>query len=537
MFARIRQLFFNLTAIFIALTLLSSFLIASYELETWPFGDHRALRDRYQIRRVSRTVLEPFLSAPGRVESSRRTVVRCELENMASSGGATSMSSGSSTMIWIIPEGTEVKKGEVIARLDGSTYEEMLRQQTIVVEQAKASHLQATLDVEIAKIALKEYLEGTVNETVQSMEANLSLAKSNLTQAGQRLEWTRKMNKKGYASVAQVETDKQNLMTTELALQQQETTYDLFKRFTLPKNQKTLQADITTAQTTLDSEQVKLNRQVERFEQLKRQVERCTLRAPHGGVVYYYVDPNPRRPNQENSQIQEGMTVRQEQKLFYLPDLSEMEVQVVLNESIVNRVRAGLSARVEFEGLPQAMLAGRLASISEIPSQVNQRGEDVRYFMGILKLDRSSEGLKPGMTAIVTLTLPQTQGILAVPHEAVVSEDGRYACFLPAEDHLERREIKVGRGTPELIEVTDGLNEGEEVVLDPPGRGESRPHSLAGFESRPWPKGSPARSVESPQASPGPRNRQAFGGGDRRQQNGPPGNPTRKSRKKAVVED
>ena len=179
---------------------------------------------------------------------------------MTSTGGSAANSgTGSSTMIWVIPEATEVKQGEVIARLDASTYEEMLRQQTIVVEQAKASHLQAQLDLEIAKIALREYLEGTVKETIQEMEANLSLAKSNVTHGHPAAQWTRKMNDKGYASVAQIKTDEQTWMSAELALQSQEMTYDLFKQFTLPKNQKTLQADITTAQTTLDSEQVKLN--------------------------------------------------------------------------------------------------------------------------------------------------------------------------------------------------------------------------------------------------------------------------------------
>src|SRR5262249_264360 len=201
MFALIRQLFFNLTAVLLALIVLSSFLIASYELESWPFGYHRTVRELYAIRPVSRTVLEPMVRAPGRLESSRRTVIRCELERMASSSGATTQTAGASTMIWVIPEGTEVEEGDVIARLDASTYEEMLRQQTIVVEQAKASYLQAELDVEIAQIALREYLEGTVKATVEELEANLSLAKSNVTQSGQRLEWTMKMNKKGYASV------------------------------------------------------------------------------------------------------------------------------------------------------------------------------------------------------------------------------------------------------------------------------------------------------------------------------------------------
>jgi HlyD family secretion protein len=537
MFARIRQLFFNLTAVFIALVVLSSFLIASYELETWPFGDHRTVRQRYEFRRVSRTVLESNLRAPGRVESSRRTVIRCELERMATSSGATTQTAGASTMIWVIPEGTEVDEGDVIARLDASTYEEMLRQQTIVVEQAKASYLQAELDVEIAQIALREYLEGTVEETRQAMEANLRLARSNVTQAGQRLEWTMKMNKKGYASLATVETDKQTFMTNELALQQQEMSYDLFKRFTLPKNQMTLQADITTAKTTLDSETVKRNKQVERFELLKRQVNRCTIRAPHDGVVYYYVDPpNQRRgPMQEDNQIQEGMSVRQEQKLFFLPDLDEMEVQLVVNESVVNRVRPGLTAIVEFEAIPQLRIPGKLVSVSEIPNRENQRGEDVRFFMGILKLDRSAEGLKPGMSAIVTLTLPQTDDILVVPPAAVFSDQGRYSCYVAVADHLERRDVKVGRTTPEVMEITDGLTEGEEVVLDPPGDSTRRPKSLAGFEDRPWSKEDFSKADELPEI--GPRNRRSYGGGQPRQGIGTPGDSTRKSRKRANADE
>ena len=293
MFRRIREVVFSLTGVMLVLVVLSSYLLASYELEAWPFGDHRTFRERHTFYRVKRESLEPFLSAPGGSRARSRTLIKCELEKM--SGTSTSSSStGASTLISVVPEGTPVKKGDVLAELDVSTYDEMLRQQTIVVEQAKASYLQAQLNHEIAKIALREYMEGTVEETIQDMKANIALAESALNQAEERLEWTKKMNNKGYASVAQIQTDKQTVMTSEMSVQRLRASYDLFERFTLPKTKMTLQADITTTRTTLDSEQVKLNRQVERLELLKRQVTRCTIRAPHDGVVFYYVEANPR---------------------------------------------------------------------------------------------------------------------------------------------------------------------------------------------------------------------------------------------------
>lgn len=510
MFRRIRELLFSLTSVIVALLALSSFLVASYQLETWPFGDHRPLGQRYDHYRVQRLELDPFFSAPGTVESTRRTVVRCELENMAGSSGATTQ--GSSTIIWLIPEGTPVKKGDILARLDATNYEEMLRQQTIVVAQAKASHLQAQLEHEIAELALREYIEGVAKTTEQEMEASITLARSNLSQARDRLEWTKKMNSKGYSSVAQMETDKQTVMTSQVALDNLLGQYDLFRRFTLPKTQKTLQADITTTQTTLDSEEVKLNRQLERFRLLERQVARCTIRAPHDGVVYYYVESR-RRWSDTDSTIQEGLAVYQEQKLFFLPDLSEMEILVTLNESIVRRVKEGQRAHVDFEALRGVHLAGELTSVGQIPNQVSPRGEDVRYFIGTVKLDQSAPGLKPGMTAVVTFDLPHREGALAVPLTAVADEGDRQFCYVLARDHLERREVQLGATTPHLVEIKKGLREGEEVILNPPDQ-VSRLKSLAGFEDRPWPKGDPSTAASARASAP--RGPGSFGDGQRR---------------------
>ena len=135
MIRRIREMLLSLTGICISIVALSSFLLASYEFETWPWPETRPLREQFQVHAVRRMTLAPILSAPGRVESSKKTIVRCQLENLAGSG---STSGGASSIISLIPEGTPVKKGDLLARLDSSTYEEMLRQQSILVEQAKA---------------------------------------------------------------------------------------------------------------------------------------------------------------------------------------------------------------------------------------------------------------------------------------------------------------------------------------------------------------------------------------------------------------
>jgi HlyD family secretion protein len=482
MIRRIREWLLSLTGMLVAVVVLSSFLIASYEFDTWPWADRRPLHERFEFRTVRRTTLEPIQSAPGRVESSRRTVIRCELENLAGSGLT---GGGASTLIWIAPEGTHVRRGDVLARLDGATYEELLRQQSIVVEQAKASHLQARLDYEIAQLAVREYLEGTVQETVQGMEGSIALARSDVSRAQERLEWTQKMNQKGYASIAQIVTDRQTVATLDLALKRQVGTYDLFLKYTLPKTEKTLRAAVTTAQTSMNNEYVRLQRQLERYELLKKQVERCTIRAPHDGVLFYHKGGGRGGPNSQNAQIEEGMSVRQKQQLFYLPDLSEMEIQLALNESVVDRIRPGLRTRCRFEALPQLELSGQVVSVNQIPVQQGDRGEDVRYFQGEVKLDHPGAGHKPGMTARVEIILPPRRDVLSVPHRAVGTDQGRKVCWVPQGDQLVRREVRLGQATPELVEILEGLVEGEQVALDPPGR-TGRPQSLSGFLEKDW---------------------------------------------------
>ncbi len=340
----------------------------------------------------------------------------------------------------------------------------MYRQQLITVEQAKASYLQAQLNHQIALLAVREYRDGTVQETLKGMEGSIALARSDLSRATEHLDWTKRMKDKGYSSPAQIVSEKHLVAQLEMALKKQQTALELFNRFTEPKTEKSLQGQVMTAQTGLNNESLRLQRQLERLALLKKQVERCSIRAPNDGVLFYY------KEGRNPPQIDEGMSVRQGQALFYLPDLTAMEVVVALNESVVDRVSDGQRATIRFEALPHLVLGGRVASISQIPVQQNDRGEDIRYFIGVVKLDLVAPGLKPGMTARVDIALTRRQHVLAIPHQAVQSDRGHKICYVAHEDEdsLERRELKTGQDTSEMIEVTEGLAEGELVALNPP---------------------------------------------------------------------
>jgi multidrug efflux pump subunit AcrA (membrane-fusion protein) len=63
--------------------------------------------------------------------------------------------------------------------------------------------------------------------------------------------------------------------------------------------------------------------------------------------------------------------------------------------------------------------------------------------------------------------MPRRENVLAVPSEAILTDHGFDVCFVVHEDSLERRQVKLGKTTRELVEVTQGLEAGEQVVLNP----------------------------------------------------------------------
>jgi HlyD family secretion protein len=447
-----------------AVVALSSFVIGSYAQGNLSWFDRRPLRERYHVREVFRTDLAPILNAPGRLESSKRTVVRCQLENISGIAGG-----GASTILEVVPEGTTVKQGDVLAKLDASNYEELQRQQVITVEQAKASHLQAQLDLEIAILSVSEYHDGIVEETMKGMEGSIALARSDLSRAADHLIWTEKMKGKGYSSLASIISERFSVAQMQFTVSRQLMSMDLYQRFTQPKTERTLQRQVLAARTTLKNEDLRLKKQVDRLATLTKQVEYCTIRAPHDGVVYYYKDPNGRGRNQV--MVEEGMSVRQRQELFNLPDLSELEAQMALNESVVNRVAVGMKTTISFEALPDLVLEGEVESIGQFPANPGRDGEDIRYFLGRVKLDRTAPGLTPGMSARIDINLTRRTNVLAVPLVAIKSAGARKVCYVAHEESLEQRVVELGQETTSLVEITSGLLEGELVVLDPPASG------------------------------------------------------------------
>src|SRR5690606_30530853 len=104
------------------------------------------------LQPVSRGRFDHIVLEQGEIESSSNTEIICEVESRGGAGTA---------ILWVIDEGSRVKKGEKLVELDSSQLETELKQQKIIVSNAQAALSSAEATVKQATIARQEYLEGT----------------------------------------------------------------------------------------------------------------------------------------------------------------------------------------------------------------------------------------------------------------------------------------------------------------------------------------------------------------------------------------
>ena len=96
---------------------------------------------------------------------------------------------------------------------------------------------------------------------------------------------------------------------------------------------------------------------------------------------------------------------------------------------------------------------------------------DVKVYQTIVSIDDTVGNLKPGMSAEVTIYVDNTlENVLAVPVQAVIggAESGRTRkVFVMTNSGPQEREVVIGLSNEKLAEIREGLQAGDQVVLNP----------------------------------------------------------------------
>ena len=402
--------------------------------------------------KVTRTKLPLTIVERGNLESAKNTDVINEVE-------------GQTTIISILAEGKEVKKGDLVAELDSATLSDNLVNQQITTRRARADLDNAEKTRIVAEISVQEYLLGTFPQEEQTIKGDMKLAESDLTRADDRLKWSEAMLKNQYVSASSVLADQMTRQKAEISLANSKMKSYVLKNFTKKKQVTELEANVKKAESDELAKKSTYELEKGKEDKLRRQITKCKIYAPGDGLIVYANDNNMMRGN-SGPMIEEGATVRERQKIFSLPDIQHMRVNTKVHESMINRVAIGLPAQIKVDALPTLQLGGSVQSVQPLPDPSSFFASDVKQYTTLVSIDSSNSALRPGMTAQVEILVTQLDDVLAVPVQAVVEAQGKEFVFVVTPDGPVQREVKLGITNQKLIEVKEGLKEGEEVALN-----------------------------------------------------------------------
>jgi HlyD family secretion protein len=455
---------------------------------------------------VNRSDLEVIVLERGNLESQASVEIACEVEDVRKDN------INGTTVLWLIPNGASVQKGDLLVELDETPLQEALDDQILIVENALAEKIQADanmknqltmnatatseaeLQIKIAELDLEMYVDkenGTHKLTMDANKRRIDDVNNEILSAQATMELRQEeqrgiltLFKMGYASRNEVRRIELTYLTAEAQfaakLNQLQTELSTLKKAQIYEQRKdmmSLEGKLATAkrglETVLRNNEAKmaqvdslmrakeesLKKEEERLERYQSQLAKCKIYAPQSGLVAY--------PISKSLEVREGIPVLFRQKILSIPNLDSMQVETSIHESSLDQVRSGLPVRVTVDAFPSRSYRGTVKSVAVLPEQNSWSGSDTKVYETIVTIDEKVEDLKPGMTAVAEILVASIADVVTVPLHAVVEHDDQtYVVVRNESDGMETRSIDLGQASETRVRVTEGLDEGESIAVN-----------------------------------------------------------------------
>jgi membrane fusion protein, multidrug efflux system len=208
-------------------------------------------------------------------------------------------------------------------------------------------------------------------------------------------------------------------------------------------------------------------------------LEDLVIRAPFGGRL-------------GTRSVSLGAYVSPGTRITTLDDLSRVRLDFAVPENLLDQLKPGQVVRARSAAFGERLFEGKVAVIDP---RIEPTTRSVRL---TAEFENKDESLKPGMFLSVTIEVSNKENAVVVPEEAVVSEGLRHVVFLVKDGKIERRVIRIGQRQAARVEVVEGLQPGETLVV----RGVQRVRPGAPVNAKPVGGGTPTAGA-SPSPSSG----------------------------------
>lgn len=337
-----------------------------------------------------------------------------------------------------VEEGDSVRKGQVLATINSTSYMAAVNRANAQLNQTKASVMNA-------------------NAMLQQVQAQLDQATS-----------TFERNKKLY--------DEKVISAAEFEMAQ--------------AAYKTAKANYDASMVNIKGNQFGVESAQANVSEAMQSLRKTTIYAPMSGIVSALF---VKKGERVVGTVQMAGT-----EMLRVANMSQMKVDVEVGENDIQKVKYGDTANIEVEAYPSRKFKGIVVKISQssvgagLPSAAALSEQVTNYTVGIelvpesyadlLQLDKRHFPFRPGMSATVDILTKYQKHVLAVPINAVTTREGEdddqetnkkkekikeYVFLVNQNNMTVLREVETSVQDNEYIQITRGLETGEQVVIAP----------------------------------------------------------------------
>ncbi|MGE0761410.1 MAG: efflux RND transporter periplasmic adaptor subunit [Pirellulaceae bacterium] len=398
----------------------------------------------------------------GEVESSNNVEIRCEVRARNSMGPSTSI-------IDVIREGTQVKKGDWLVTFDSSTLELERSQQRIVANTSEALVIQAKALYDTAVIAKKEYMEGAYKEQEKTILNQIFVAEETLKKAELSYESIKRLVSRGLLNSLQLEGEQFRVDAARNDLDLAKRKLEVLEKYTQQKMLTQLESDIKAAEVKWRNEQNSFQEELNKLRDIEDQITKCRVTAPQDGQVVYANIQSSRSGSE--FVVEPGAMVRERQAIIRLPDPGKMQVKAKIAESRISSIQEGMPVSIRIDAFGDNFLLGQVSRVNKYAEPGNWWSSTAKEYATIIQIADPPSTLRVGLTAEVRILVEDREDALQIPVQAVYERFGKTFCLVQNGDEWDTREIIVSSTNDKMVAIDEAqsepLQEDELIVLNP----------------------------------------------------------------------
>lgn len=404
----------------------------------------------------------------------------------------------SSKLEKLAEEGSKVKKGAFIAKLESKEEENSLSEteldlgvaenDLIMSEKNASAELvklsssisSAKKEVELKELELKKIIDGSTKEELSKLKLNMEINKKALDLAKKNLVQKEVLFNKGILKLKDILEHK--LLITEkekdyniskaeykISLEGQTKETKQIAQLELQKAKNRLRIeeknqDYQKQQTFLEQEKLKnrISTLKTRLSQIKTRINSTVIKAPTEGTVVLSKIWNM----QGLEKVKVGDTVRKGRPFLSIANLDDVVIKTELEEQFIKKVKLGLLCNITSGNIKNKVFSGKVSKIGILAGEKKGseyvEGASKVFEMNIDLIGKNSV-LRPGMSVDIEIILKTLKNKVVIPNMAIYKDNNKNFVLL---ESGEKKYITVGESNSKESVVSKGLTTGETIIIE-----------------------------------------------------------------------